>query len=316
VAIDRSSLGLDLNLLVTLDALLRIRNVTHAAAELGLSQPAVSAALGRLRRHFRDELLVRQGNRFELTPLAAQLVERTPSALATARRIFDASPDFDSATASREFTLMMSDYAVAVLAPLVSQRISQEAPGVRLRLSQISTPVIDRATESLRDLDGVVLPHGYLSGLPHVDLFEDEWVCIVSADNPDIEDQPTTETLAALPWVVLMDRPTAYSPAAHQLRMMGIQPRVEVVVDVFLTMPFLVEGTGRVALVQRRLASRMRGLGGVRLLPCPDEVRPMRDAFWWHPTYTSDPGHQWLRATLVAAGRQLGGEPAIDAADG
>lgn len=97
--------------------------------------------------------------------------------------------------------------------------------------------------------------------------------------------------------------------------MMGIQPRVEVVVDVFLAMPFLVAGTGRVALVQRRLAARMRGLAGVRALPCPDEVRPMCEAFWWHPTYTGDPGHQWLRSVLVGAGRQLGAAPVIDVAD-
>lgn len=324
VATGRSERNLDLNLLVTLDALLRVRNVTHAAAELGLSQPAVSAALGRLRRHFKDELLVRAGNRFELTPLATQLVERTPSALAAARRIFAATPDFEPATATREVTLMTSDYAAAVLAPVVSQRISNEAPGVRLRLSHVSTPVIDAAPESLRAVDGVVLPHGYLSGVPHVDLFDDEWVCLVSADNRDVGDRLTTETLAALPWVVLMDRPTAYSPAAQQLRMMGIQPRVEVVVDVFLTMPFLVVGTRRVALVQRRLAQRLRGVEGLRAVPCPDSVRPMCEAFWWHPTYSSDPGHQWLRRILVDAGRRLSivdgvaddTTGVIDAADG
>ncbi|WP_196780856.1 LysR family transcriptional regulator [Nocardioides sambongensis] len=84
--------NLDLNLLPTLDTLLRERNVTRTAESLGLSQPAVSAALGRLRRHFGDELLHRTGNRYELTPLAQQLRTRTEPALQGVHRVFDASP--------------------------------------------------------------------------------------------------------------------------------------------------------------------------------------------------------------------------------
>ncbi len=85
--------NLDLNLLLALDALLTERNVTRAAERLGLSQPTVSAALGRLRRHFGDELLHRIGNRYELTPLAQQLSARTTPALADVRRVFDATAD-------------------------------------------------------------------------------------------------------------------------------------------------------------------------------------------------------------------------------
>lgn len=310
---ERSVQSLDLNLLVTLDALLRRRNVTHAAAELHLSQPAVSAALGRLRRHFRDELLVRRGNRFELTPLAARLLERTPTALAEARRIFDASPTFDPSTARREFTVMMSDYAAVTLAPLVARRLAAEAPGVRLRLPQPTPAVLDRAPDALRALDGVVLPHGFLSGLPHVDLFEDTWTCIVASGNDEVGDRLTTTQLATLPWVVLMDRPTAYSPAAQQLRQMGIEPHVDVIVDVFLAMPFLIEDSRRVALVQRLLLPLIGRLVGIRAVPCPAEILPIVEAFWWHPTHTADPGHQWLRRVLEDAAGEL--DAAIDPGD-
>src|SRR5689334_2449623 len=113
--------NLDLNLLLTLDALLAERSVTRAAERLGVTQPAVSAALARLRRHFGDLLLNRIGNRYELTPLAVQIRGDTTLALATVRRVFEATPDFDPAVAEREFTLVLSDYAVAVMGEELSR---------------------------------------------------------------------------------------------------------------------------------------------------------------------------------------------------
>src|SRR5207244_3030001 len=101
MAADRLLVNLDLNLLVTLDVLLRERNVTRTAEHLGTSQPAVSAALARLRRHFGDELLHRMGNRYELTPLAAELSARTAPALAGVRRVFDVSTEFDPTSVDR-----------------------------------------------------------------------------------------------------------------------------------------------------------------------------------------------------------------------
>src|SRR6476469_443535 len=100
----------DLNLLIALDTLLRERSVTQAAAQLGLSQPALSASLARLRRYFDDELLTRVGNKYELTPLATVLLDRTGAALAATAEVFAAPVHFDPATSEREFELYVSDY--------------------------------------------------------------------------------------------------------------------------------------------------------------------------------------------------------------
>ena len=126
--------NLDLNLLLTLDALLAERNVTRAAVRLGVTQPAVSAALARLRRHFGDPLLSRVGNRYELTLLAAQLRVDTTLALAAVRRVFEAAPDFDPAITDREFSLVLSDYAAAVMGEALSQVFAARAPQARLRI--------------------------------------------------------------------------------------------------------------------------------------------------------------------------------------
>src|SRR5829696_6453088 len=107
--------NLDLNLLVPLDALLRERSVTRAAASLGLSQPSLSSSLARLRRHFQDELLTRVGNSYELTPVAVQLRKRTEAALVGVERAFATEPGFDPATSQREYRIVASDYPMAVL---------------------------------------------------------------------------------------------------------------------------------------------------------------------------------------------------------
>src|SRR5690349_8785376 len=101
--------GLDLNLMVSLDALLQQRSVTRAAAAMGLSQPALSGSLARLRRHFDDELLTRVGNDYRLTPLAVQLKDLVRVALSGAERVFAAQPHFDPASSTRDFTILVSD---------------------------------------------------------------------------------------------------------------------------------------------------------------------------------------------------------------
>jgi DNA-binding transcriptional LysR family regulator len=305
VAVDRVLVNLDLNLLVTLDVLLRERNVTRAAEQLGASQPAVSAALARLRRHFGDELLDRVGNRYQLTPLAVQLAERTAPALAGVRRVFDVSAEFDPSAVEREFTIVTSDYAAAMLGPIVSRMTAERAPGIRLRLQQTSPHAVDHAVDTLRAVDGIIVPHGFLGDTPYTDLYEDRWVCIVARGNQAVGAGLTLGQLGELPWVVLYNLPTAFAPAAQQLRMIGVEPRVEVVVDGFLPMPFLVAGTNRVALRQEQLARRIAAVADIRVLPCPFDVVPLAEAFWWHPMYRADPAHKWLRAVLTEAGREV-----------
>lgn len=303
-----SLVNLDLNLLVTLDAVLTERNVTRAAARLGVTQPAVSGSLAKLRRHFQDELLIRQGNRYELTPLAVQLVPATSTALASVRRVFDATPQFDPETATREFTLLLSDYATTVLGEPLSRACEEAAPGIRLRLEPTTNPVVDAAAEALRNVDGLVLPHGYLTDLPHVDLYTDGWVAIVSNDNDAVGDEITREQLAELPWVLTYHSPTAFTPADKHLRMIGIEPRASIIIEGFLAVPFLVAGTRRVALLQRRLAALLRGVAGIRLVELPFEAVPLVEAFWWHPVHRGDPSHAWLRGLLRKVASELPGQ--------
>ncbi|GAB2825974.1 LysR family transcriptional regulator [Actinocorallia aurea] len=298
--------SLDLNLLMALHALLEERNVTRAGRRLGVTQPAMSANLARLRRHFADDLLVRVGNGYDLTPLAAALVDSTTLAVNVVDRVFSARPTFDPETSDREFTLVTSDYVISVLGEAFTRAVRERAPHVRLRFLQINPARIDDIETTLRSTDGVVMPHGYISAHPSVDVYADRWVVLAAAGNPALAGGLTMDHLSTLPWVATFRTPTAVASAARQLTMLGVTPRVEVVVENFLSLPFLVAGTERIALIQERLARRIAAWSGCEAHPVPYEAVPVLEALWYHPMQQPEPAHRWLRGLLVEVGAMIG----------
>ncbi|MPQ99558.1 LysR family transcriptional regulator [Modestobacter sp. I12A-02628] len=298
--------SLDLNLLVSLDALLRERSVTRAADRLGLSQPSLSAALAKLRRHFRDELLVRRGNQYEWTPLAVQLNERVTVALDGASRVFAVQPDFDPSTAVHQYTLLSSDYSLAVLGQVIAGLLAERAPRISVRWDQVTTAAVDDASSSLRAVDGLIVPRGFITAVPHQDLYVDEWVCVGAVDNPLVGDSLTFEDLGRLPWVLTFHDRTAYSAPAQQMRLLGIELNVQMVIHGYLAVPHLLVGSNRLALLQGHLARQVAGPGsGLRVLTLPFEPVALVSALWWHPMYERDPQHIWLRSLLAEAGTLL-----------
>lgn len=289
--------SLDLNLVVALRALLEERNVTRAGQRIGLSQPAMSAALARLRRHFGDDLLARSGGQYELTALGLALLDRTATACDLLDRVFSSYAGFDPAVAVHEFTLLTSDYAVVVFGAELARAVHAQAPGIRLHFRQTPQDVVENTATLLSTADGLFIPHGIISGFPAVDLFTDRWVFLVAADNDSVGDRLTLDDLARLPWVTYLR--TYDAPAARQLSMIGIEPRVEVSAATFQALPFLVAGTRRVALIQESLAARLRGVAAVRVMDPPYEAVPLQEALWWHPVHTHDAAHLWLRETAA-----------------
>ncbi|MFF5856360.1 LysR family transcriptional regulator [Streptomyces sp. NPDC012751] len=296
---------LDLNLVVALRALLEERNVTRAGQRVGLSQPAMSAALSRLRRHFDDDLLARVGGHYELTALGQVLLDRTTTAYDVLESLFSSQADFDPAEESREFRLVASDYAVAVFGTELARVVHEEAPGIRLRFTQAQPTVVDDTATLLSATDGLLMPHGVISGFPATDLYDDRWVFLVTEDHPDVGDRFTRQDLARLPWVTYQR--TYDAPAVRQLGMLGIEPRVEVSVDSFQLLPLLVTGTRRIALIQARLARMLTPIAAVRVVEPPYEAVPLREALWWHPVHTHDAAHIWLRETAARVGGRLVG---------
>ncbi|MFE5673206.1 LysR family transcriptional regulator [Agromyces sp. NPDC056523] len=297
---------LDLNLLVSLDALLTERSVTRAAERLHLSQPALSASLARLRTHFNDPILARTGNTYELTPLASRLTEHTAAALDAARRVFESSAEWDPSQSTREFAIYGSDYSFATTGRRVAALAAERAPGVRFRFMIHNQQIVEDAVNRLRGADALLMPHGFLTDLPYTDLWNDRWVVVADEGNTEIGDELTLEHAARLPWVFTYMSRSAFTSATRQIQQLGIEPHVEAVVESFLLNPMFVVGTNRLALVQASLAEYARNAAGVRVYEPPFDATPIHNAMWWHPVHRRDPEHEWLRGLFVEASAGLG----------
>lgn len=303
---------LDLNLLVALDALLTERSVTRAAERLHLSQPALSAALARLRTHFHDEILSRRGNSYELTALAVRLSEHTTVALDASRRVFESQAEWTPEASTREFVVYGSDYGFATIGAAVARIARDEAPGVRFRFALHNTTIVDDAVASLRSVDAMVIPHGHLTELHFMDLWQDRWVIIADAEHPAVGTGLTLDILRSSPWVMTYRSRSADTAAARQLQTLGIEPRVEAVVESFLALPHFVRGTDRLALVQAGIARDLRAADGIAVLAVPYDATPIVNALWWHPIHERDPEHAWMRSMFQRAGTAVADDHVSD----
>lgn len=308
---DVNFLDLDLNLLIALDVLLRERSVTRSAEALHRSQPALSASLKRLRHQFRDDLLIRVGNAYELTPLALQLKPRVALVLSDLERLFGTRARFDAEHSTREFVVATADYGQLMLVRAIAAQLATEAPGVRLRCRPPTDSDLSDAIDSLRSCDGFILPHGFIDGLPFVDTYVDRWVLLVDRRNTVVGDTVELAELDSLDWVLPFHRRASLVPPVRQLQLLGLDLKAVVAVEGFLSLPGLVAGTDRITIIQERLARRIAPTAEFRVVECPFEAVPLTEALWWHPAMEHDPGHAWFRTIVQRAGRQIADEDAL-----
>jgi DNA-binding transcriptional LysR family regulator len=298
----------DLNSLTALRALLEEGNLTHAGAKVGLAQPAMSQILGRYRRHFDDELLVRVGRDHELTPLARDLLPHVREALRLLRTALRVEESFDPATSDRLFTVTASDYSMTVLIEPLRRRVRASAPSVRLEFVDLAD-LVDDLVSSPRGLlrhDLLIGPHGYGFQGESRFLFHDRLVCLVSPDNPYLRDGALDlDALRTMPHVVTVFRGEATTPADRALAQHAITRRVALKAQGFLLLPFAVVGTEAVAIVPERLARRFTTDDRLLMVEPPFGFFDMVEAAWWHPSRASDPGHRWLVGLLHEVAEEL-----------
>ncbi len=293
--------GLDLNLLVALDVLLETRHVSRAAERLHLSQPAVSAALSRLRDFFNDPVLVADGKRMIPTAHALRLQPMIKQLLAEADTMIATSTSFDPATSRRMFRIGASDYLTTVaFAPLL-RRLASEAPQVALDI----TPPSDMLHQMLHagELDIVVVPTEHLSmEHPSEHLFHERHVVIGWRENPVFAKPMTVEDFCDAAHVAVeIGRLFRVSFAETQMRQQGIARRIEVAVSSFTVVPDLLVGTPRLAVMHERLARHAAATHAVAFQPLPFDMPVMEERIQYHRTRSDDPGVRWLIDALKAA---------------
>ncbi|WP_055468570.1 LysR family transcriptional regulator [Streptomyces ardesiacus] len=283
--------SVNLNLLVPLLALLEERSVTKAAERVGLSQPAMSHALTRMRRLLGDDLVVRHGSGVTLTPHALELVGPLRSALQQTARLVN-FPVFDPATDRRIITVAMTTSTAFVVGPRLTRLVGERAPHATLRLRTITVPTETTFTE--QGVDVVLISEGHFSPYPRERLYDDRVVVVAAPDTPAQAD--ALELLTTQPHVVV-DTDRRVFPYSV-LEDKGIPYRVGQLSSDFLLVPFLVARAGGVALLRHQVAVAMRRLSDLRIEEFPFPLPGLGIDMVWNPRLTDQHFVTWLRALL------------------
>ncbi len=292
----------DLNLLVAFDALWTERHVTRAARRIGLTQPALSHALGRLRAQLEDPLFQRTSRGLVPTGRAQLLAPAITEALALVRRAVETPPRFDPATLTRTFTIGTSDYGELVILPELAARLGREAPGVRL----VVRPIIGLGErELLSGAHDLVLsvPHPEGVGLRNEPLFDDRFASLLRAGHPAARRPLTLERYAALAHVLVSPMGEGDSVVDVALRARKLQRRVVLRIPHFLSAPLVVANSDAIITLPERVAlavARQHRLV-VRRPPLP--LPGISMSSFWHTRNDGDAAHQWLRELVWAVAR-------------
>jgi DNA-binding transcriptional LysR family regulator len=288
---------IDLNLLVALEAILTEKHLTRAGDRLGLSQPTMSHTLARLRRMFNDDLLTRVGREYYPTPLAEDLIGPLRDILKSIELTIEKRPAFDPCKDERSFVIAASDYATYLVLQPAIELIQAEAPRVSIQIRPLSKTSGEGLTTG--DIDLVIEPTALGPELPREVLFSDRWVAVAWSGHPDVGEALSMDEYLGLPHVV-------YGTGLHDISgladraLYSVHPeaRVAVTVQSFFLMPMLLGGTRMIALSHERLARRLAEVADIKILNLLFDTPVIEEATFWHPRFTSDPGHRWLRNIL------------------
>jgi DNA-binding transcriptional LysR family regulator len=287
----------DLNLLRVFDAVLYERGVTPAAARLGLTQPAVSNALARLRAVFGDALFVRTAAGMDPTPFARELAEPVRQALALLESALAHGPGFDPAASTRAFRFYMSDLGQVEFLPPLVERLQKAAPGVRLE-------AVAADLEHIADALGagaLDIAVGFLPSLgPPVArraLFRDPYLCLMRADHP--VRRLTKKNFLAASHVLVTYRGGGHRVIEEALERAGVARRIALRVPHFTVVPMVLERTDLILTLPARVARVYERQGKFKSLPPPVPMPPAEVAVHWHERFEADPGNRWLRQQVV-----------------
>ena len=289
--------GIDLNLLKLFEALVRERSVTRAGLCLGLSQPAASRALGRLRTMLGDRLVVRGKLGLELTPRGEMLAGRVSRLLDDARGIV-APAVFDPASATGRITIAAHDHlSLVVLAGLLA-RFERQAPGLGLHIAQPAGDNVRLIEEGGADLALGIFDHAPGS-LHRRGLYTDGFVCVVRAGHPAAASGLDLERYVALRHVAVTISGIGESAVDIALTARGLARHVALRVPHFLAGAMLVADGDMILTLPSRLAHRLAQRLPLALLDVPLPIAPLSPAMIWHERVHGDPAHIWVRQQLV-----------------
>jgi len=299
----------DLNLLRVFLVLMEERNVTRAAERLGMTQPALSNALGRLRETLHDPLLVRERYGMQATAKAEELAQTIATALVTLDETILGQQAFDPAKAKQLITIAPNSYVEFVFAPAIVARLEALAPGIRVRLTPFGTDVAETGVVSgttAMVLGRIVEPPANLV-VQH--LFDEGLSCVVRADHPTIGSKISKRQYEQLKHVNVVPPGRLRAGLFEPLERQGLKREVAVSVTHFLASPEVAAATDYCATLPNLLCRHLASDPRLKVLPAPVDLGTFPVDMAWHARYRHDPAHKWLRGlvadvvTNVAEGR-------------
>ena len=296
----------DLNLLPIFVALMEERSVTRAAERVGITQPALSNALGRLRLMLQDQLFVRERYGIQPTPIALQLAPIIAEAIARLDDAVLGQQDFDPAKAERVLTIAPNGYVEFVLVPAIVARLQETAPGIKLRLTPYGNDLVETGVVSgttalvmgriVDPPDNLVVQHVMDEGL----------ACIVRADHPDVGDSITREQFERLKHVNVMPPGRMRAGLFQALSQQQLKRDVAISVTNFFAVSEMVAVTDYCATLPNLICRRLAQDPRLKVLPAPVDLGTFPVEIAWHVRYRNDPAHRWLRALIGDVAAKLG----------
>ena len=290
---------LDLNLLRAFDAIATEGSVTIAGERIGLSQPAMSNALARLRQLFDDPLFVRTPRGMRPTPFAQQLAQPVREALRLIQGALQQHAGFDPRSSGNTFRFYMSDIGEMVFLPGLLERVKRDAPGIKIEVVRIPIKDVHTALEA-GELDLAVgfLP-GLTTGMLQQPLFREHYVCMLRADHPLIGAKVSAKQFREAAHVVVSYAGTGHQVIEETFLAEGLGERIAVRVPHFLVVPMILARTDLIVTVPSRVAAVFARLGNFKVLKLPLPMPSFEVRLHWHQRYNQDPANRWLRGVMA-----------------
>jgi DNA-binding transcriptional LysR family regulator len=290
---------LDLNLLLVFNQLLLDRSVSKAADKLGLTQPAVSNALKRLRTALKDELFLRTSSGMEPTPYALHLAEPVVYALNALQTAFTTRDSFDPLTSTRNFQLAMTDIGEMYFMPALMVALSKVAPQVRVSTVRPNAGNLKADMESgTVDLALGLLPN-LTTGFFQRRLFRHKYVCVFRKNHPVARSPMTLKQFSALEHVGVIAANTGHSEVDGLLERAGIHRKMKLVVPHFIAVGHILQSTDLVSTLPERFAQRCEVPFGLVSSPHPARLPDIAINLFWHAKFNRDPANMWMRQLFV-----------------
>ena len=288
-------LDLDLKLLVAFEAVLTQRSVSGAAEVIGLSQPAMSTCIGKLRKILGDQLFVRTSRGMEPTPLGMDLAGPIRDALALLRQGLNQHRHFEPATSTRVFRIIMTDIGEQVFLPRLVKRLGDVAQGISLRTVQLPVKEMREALEAGEiDLAVGFIPD-LAAGYYQQQLFKRSYVCVVRRDHPKIGDTLTLKQYINASHAIVSAPGTGHQVVERVIARKGLNRRVVLHITHFLAIPLIVGNTDLMVTVPTMLAESYLPTSNIKLLEPPIKMPLYAIKQYWHERFHKDPANRWLR---------------------